>query len=991
MAVAGEQILTRLGFEVDEISLKSSLEKVAAFGSALRRAFADASAALVGVAKGEAEVAAQADALGVSVERFAEWRFIAEQTGASADALEASLKAMLANNPGLSDAASELERAGGAMREMGDAQREAYARGLGIDPSLIPMLTQDVSGLRDMFRSLYATAGTDAAQAAEDSKGFLDGMARLAGLCDLLAKTVALSLLGTARSGIEALGDAFVAHFDDIRRVLELVVALASAAAPVIGAALGLLVSWGGQLAGLLGTLDADLVAGIGKGIAVFMTLRGAVGAAIIGFAKGKEAWTLLIAAFSANPCPLAIEGAVTLAVVVMDNWDAVKAFLLGVWDAVASGVRAAVGAVASAFDNAVNFATGAGSAIAGAVGPAVSSAMGFVGAAVSGAADLLASAFGGAADVVSGLFSGMGAAIGIALQGIMDGFRLLGGLAAAIFSGDLSGALDAGIGLFRNFGETALGVFPALGEGILGGLSSLWGRVTEAFPDFGAWASGVAESVGSAFSGAAESAGTALSSTLDAVGPAVSGVAEALAPVLSGAAEAVSSTVSGVAGAVSSACSGVAGFVGPAVSGAVEAAGSAFSGAAEAVAPAVSGLAEAAVSAFGGVADTLGTAFGDVAGAASSAFSGALDMVGPAASEAADRLSSALSGAVAFVSGRFPSLGAAAEAVGQGLASEFQSIRDLVASVFSGDLSGALDAALGLFSGFRETAFAIFAALGEAVLGVFAFVWGQVAASFPDFGAWAASSASAVAGAFGKALGWVREKLYGLVDMLPDWALEKLGWKRLPDAGAEDGMPGFRAPYAHGGQGAPAGNGGSGYGGLSSGNGSSGNAWGAGSAAGVSSGGAWGAGSVGGTPSDGAFAGAPAGGLGTGGSGAGSVGADGPGGPFFPGASGGSFGGAPGSSGQGRAPGGGSSRAGLFGPGFGTQPFFSPSTEAYLMAAPWQSAAMASAGGAVSLESRTEINVSGASSPDEVARRVAVEQDNINADLIRYAQGAAR
>lgn len=742
MAVAGEQILTRLGFEVDGISLKSSLEKAAAFGSALRRAFADASAAFVGVAKGEAEVAAQADALGVSVERFAEWRFIAEQTGASADALGASLKAMLANNPGLSDAASELERAGGAMREMGDAQREAYARGLGIDPSLIPMLTQDVSGLRDMFRSLYATAGTDAAKAAEDGKGFLDGMARLAGLCDLLAKTVALSLLGTARSGIEALGDAFVAHFDDIRRVLELVVALASAAAPAIGAALGLLVSWGGQLAGLLGTLDADLVAGIGKGIAAFIALRGAVGAAIIGFANLKEAWALLTAAFSANPYLLAIGAAVTLAVVVMDNWGAVKAFLLGVWDAVASGVRAAVDAVASAFDNAVNFVTGAGSAIAGAVGPAVSSAMGFAGAVVSGAADLLASAFGGAADVVSGLFSGMGAAIGIALQGSMDGFRLLGGLAAAIFSGDLSGALDA---------------------------------------------------------------------------------------------------------------------------------------------------------------------------------------------------------------------------------------------------------ALGLFSGFRETAFAIFAALGEAVLGVFAFVWGQVTASFPDFGAWAASSASAVAGAFGKALGWVREKLYGLVDMLPDWALEKLGWKRLPDAGAEDGMPGFRAPYAHGGQGAPAGNGGSGYGGLSSGNGSSGNAWGAGSAAGVSSGGAWGAGSVGGTPSDGAFAGAPAGGLGTGGSGAGSFGADGPGGPFFPGASGGSFGGAPGSSGQGRTPGGGSSPAGLFGLGFGTQPFFSPSTEAYLMAAPWQSAAMASAGGAVSLESRTEINVSGASSPDEVARRVAVEQDNINADLIRYAQGAAR
>lgn len=172
MAVAGEQILTRLGFEVDGISLKSSLEKAAAFGSALRRAFADASAAFVGVAKGEAEVAAQADALGVSVERFAEWRFIAEQTGASSDALGASLKAMLANNPGfVRRGLGTGPRGAGRCGRWGDAQREAYARGLGIDPSLIPMLTQDVSRLRDMFRSLYATAGTDAGASRRGQQG----------------------------------------------------------------------------------------------------------------------------------------------------------------------------------------------------------------------------------------------------------------------------------------------------------------------------------------------------------------------------------------------------------------------------------------------------------------------------------------------------------------------------------------------------------------------------------------------------------------------------------------------------------------------------------------------------------------------------------------------------------------------------------------------------------------------------------------------------
>lgn len=273
----------------------------------------------------------------------------------------------------------------------------------------------------------------------------------------------------------------------------------------------------------------------------------------------------------------------------------------------------------------------------------------------------------------------------------------------------------------------------------------------------------------------------------------------------------------------------------------------------------------------------------------------------------------------------------------------------------------------------------------------MFAFVWGQVTASFPDFGAWAASSASAVAGAFGKALGWVREKLYGLVDMLPDWALEKLGWKRLPDAGAEDGMPGFRAPYAHGGQGRPRRE-------------RRFRIWrpflrerflreclGGGFRCGRFLRRRLGSGLCGRHAFGWRFRGRSCGRLGYGRFRGGQFWGGRPRRSILPGASGGSFGGAPGSSGQGRAPGGGSSRAGLFGPGFGTQPFFSPSTEAYLMAAPWQSAAMASAGGAVSLESRTEINVSGASSPDEVARRVAVEQDNINADLIRYAQGAAR
>ena len=823
MAVTGERMLTRLGFEVDEISLKSSMEKVAAFASALRDAADAAFAGLTKIARGEAEAAAQAGALGVSVDRFAEWKFIAEQTGASAEALQASLKAMLANNPGIADAASELERAGGAMRDMGDAQREAYALDLGIDPSLIPMLTQDVSGLRDMFRSLYATAGTDARQAAEDSEGFLSGVARLAGLCELLAKAVGLSLMGTARRGVEELNAAFAAHFDDIRRVLEVVIALVSAAGPVIAAVIGQIAFWGGQLAGLLGMLDADLVAGIGKGIAAFITLHGVVGAAIIGFANLKEAWGIVTAALSANPWMLAIGGLVTLAVLVIENWGAVKGFFIGVWDAVASAGRTAVDAVSGAFGGALESVVSAGSAVAGAAGSFFSATLDAAGPAVSGAAEAVSSA-------VSGVMGSVGPAVSEAL-----------GAVGAAFSG--------------------------------------------AAEVVGPVASDLAEAAGSAFGRIAGSAGSALSGALEAVGPAVSGAVDALAPLASGA-----------LGAVSSAVSGAAGVLGP-------------------------------------------------------VFSSTLDAVMPAASGAAGALSSALGGAVAFVSERFPSLGAAAEAVGRGIAGHFQGIRDLVGSVFSGDLSGALDAGIGLFSNFRDTASGVFAAFGEGILGVFASLWGQVAEAFPDFGAWAAGAASAIVGTFGKALGWVREKLHGLIGMLPDWVLEQLGWKSEPGAGAEGGdMPEFGVQDARGGQGA-----GAGYGGFS----------GAGTA---------GAGTAGVGGFDGASGAYPSGAYPSG---------------AYP--SGGSASGVAGSFGEAarRVTGGGS--PGLFGASFKTQPFFSPSTDAYLMASPWQSAAMASNSHAVSLESKTEINVSGAGSPQEVARRVAAEQDNLNADLIRYAQGAVR
>ena len=185
-----------------------------------------------------------------------------------------------------SDAAARSTRSAPGRGDAGDGRSpsaEAYARSWWNDPSLIPMLTRDVSGLRrTMFRSLYATAGTDAAKAAEHGQGLprrhgaAGGPVRPAGED---GGAFAAGRRPERHRGAEGMRS-WSASAATSGACWKSAVALASAAAPAIGAALGLLVSWGGQLAGLLGTLDADLVAGIGKGIAAFMALRGAVGAA---------------------------------------------------------------------------------------------------------------------------------------------------------------------------------------------------------------------------------------------------------------------------------------------------------------------------------------------------------------------------------------------------------------------------------------------------------------------------------------------------------------------------------------------------------------------------------------------------------------------------------------------------------------------------------------------------------------------------------------
>lgn len=112
------EFLASVGFAVDGKSLKDALASVAGFGAAVSTAAGAALAGMVRISRAEKDLAAQADLLGVPIERMEQLNYIAEQTGSSADAVGRALENMAARAPHIRDASVLLERVGQNMRGM---------------------------------------------------------------------------------------------------------------------------------------------------------------------------------------------------------------------------------------------------------------------------------------------------------------------------------------------------------------------------------------------------------------------------------------------------------------------------------------------------------------------------------------------------------------------------------------------------------------------------------------------------------------------------------------------------------------------------------------------------------------------------------------------------------------------------------------------------------------------------------------------------------
>ena len=452
-----KDFLARLGFQVDEASyarfnssLASASMRVAALGLGIQAAAAGLYAFVYKVALGQSELLELSQSTGVAVGTLEELNYVAEQTGASHEALASSLKGlqqgMAASTIGqgplatfqrlgikVKDATGRLRDTSDVLFEIGErikgmdrGKQEMFLGQLGVSRELVKMLTQDVGGLREAYRQMYAAAGVDAQKAAEASRGFVNEVNSIKTVFGLLSKSVGLAMIGKMQGHIQNLRKGIMENFTKISRVVQTIINVFVRLAAVFGAMTTRIMRWIGDIVDWFSKLDGSTQNVI---------------LAVLGFAA---AWKFLNLSFLATPLGMLISG---------------------------------LAAVALLADDLQTYMEGGESLIDW--GPWVDQIM-----AVMDALRPLMDALGRLWDMLKGPLMEGFRAFG------QDAMSILGALLGAVisfvtavvqlFQGDFSGALQSVLNIFQRLMDIVLVVAGRIGEF----LSSSWGAVKSLFGD---------------------------------------------------------------------------------------------------------------------------------------------------------------------------------------------------------------------------------------------------------------------------------------------------------------------------------------------------------------------------------------------------------------------------------------------------------------------------------------------------------------------------
>ncbi|MDR1020510.1 MAG: hypothetical protein LBL73_07115 [Synergistaceae bacterium] len=304
-----KSFLVSLGFDVDQSSmskftggLRTAAKQAAVFGGAITAA---AGAIFRGVLKTADGLDALSDLsarVNVPVDKLEELGYVASQTDSSMEAVQASLEnlsrtageaalgvgrgGMMFKKLGLEaknadgsvkNTADLLDEIGGKIKDMSSSEQIAFLGRVGIDRTMIQMLTNDVSGLRGEFQTMYRTAGVDANEAASAASDFMDEWGKLKTISSMLYRAVNVGFMMRFKNDITRLRKTIIENADSIKKILTAIMSLVTRAAGAIGAAAMRVIGWIVRLGDWFASLDAgtkNLILTVGGLLAAWKLLN---------------------------------------------------------------------------------------------------------------------------------------------------------------------------------------------------------------------------------------------------------------------------------------------------------------------------------------------------------------------------------------------------------------------------------------------------------------------------------------------------------------------------------------------------------------------------------------------------------------------------------------------------------------------------------------------------------------------------------------------
>lgn len=328
-----KEFLVSLGFDVDKAGVSdfsSSIATASVQAAAMGAAVLGAAAAITSFVT---QIASELDVIGDLSERtetaasaIDKMGYVADLTDSSVEAVNSSLEALnknagdTANGIGraaktfdligvnVEDANGKLKNSADLMYEVGDAikdmdkgKQQAVLGRLGIDKTMLKMLTQDVSALEKAYDDMDKAAGFSYDQAVKDAGALEDSQIKLGRTMKRLKQAIAVGFIKGIAKSFQTFNDLLIKSMPTIIRAITPIISIIMKVADTFIFLGGLVVQAVGWIIGGIMDLN-DATNG----------LVGYILAAVV-------AWKLLNTTFLASPIGMIIALAAAIALLVDD------------------------------------------------------------------------------------------------------------------------------------------------------------------------------------------------------------------------------------------------------------------------------------------------------------------------------------------------------------------------------------------------------------------------------------------------------------------------------------------------------------------------------------------------------------------------------------------------------------------------------------------------------------------------------------------------